>query len=104
MGGYQYFYLDWHLNIWRCEDWSKPLGFVFDLGQIKDCRDRCNACMMSCYRDSSALMHAPVTILDAMTLAAQGRLGKAASLVFRRSVALSLRAIAGELRQIFRLT
>jgi hypothetical protein len=29
IGGYKYFYLDWNLDIWRCEAWSKPLGSVF---------------------------------------------------------------------------
>ncbi|HEY6290402.1 MAG TPA: radical SAM protein [Terriglobia bacterium] len=103
VGGYKYFYLDWNLNIWRCEAWSKPLGSVFDLDLIADCRDRCTACMMACYRDTSTLMHAAVAVSDAAVSAAQGRLAEAAHLVFRRSVALSLGAVAGELRQISRL-
>jgi hypothetical protein len=74
VGGYKYFYLDWNLNIWRCEAWSEPLGSVFDLERISDCRDHCTACMMACYRDTSTLMHAGVAIADAATAAAQGRL------------------------------
>jgi len=103
VGGYKYFYLDWNLNIWRCEAWSKPLGSVFDLERIPDCRDRCTACMMACYRDTSTLMHAAVAVSDAAAAAAQGRLGEAVQLVFRRSVALSLGAVASELGQISRL-
>jgi MoaA/NifB/PqqE/SkfB family radical SAM enzyme len=30
IGGYKYFYLDWNLDIWRCEAWQEPLGSVFD--------------------------------------------------------------------------
>ena len=103
VGGYKYFYLDWNLDIWRCEAWPKPLGSVFDLDRIKDCRDPCTACMMTCYRNSSTLMHAAVAISDALMVAARGRLAEAARLIFRRSVALSLGAVAGKLRQISRL-
>lgn len=28
VGGYKYFYLDWNLDIWRCEAWSTSLGSV----------------------------------------------------------------------------
>ena len=103
VGGYKYFYLDWNLNIWRCEAWSKPLGSVFDLERIPDCRDRCTACMMACYRDTSTLMHAAVAVSDAAAAVAQGRLTEAGHLVFRRSLVLSLGAVAGEVRQIARL-
>jgi hypothetical protein len=34
IGGYKYFYLDWNLDIWRCEAWNEPLGSVFDLDRI----------------------------------------------------------------------
>jgi MoaA/NifB/PqqE/SkfB family radical SAM enzyme len=36
VGGYKYFYLDWNLDIWRCEAWHEPLGSVFDLDRIPD--------------------------------------------------------------------
>src|SRR6516162_3808798 len=60
IGGYKYFYLDWNLDIWRCEAWNEPLGSVFDLDRIADRRDPCNACMMACYRNASMLMHAAI--------------------------------------------
>jgi hypothetical protein len=50
------FYLDWNLNIWRCEAWTETLGLVFDLDRIPDQRDPCNACMVTCYRNASMLM------------------------------------------------
>ena len=103
VGGHKYFYLDWNLDIWRCEAWNEPLGSVFELDRFEDCRDRCTACMMSCYRDTSVLMHAGLAFADAAEAAARGRLTKAAGLVFRRSVGLSLRSIAAEARQISRL-
>ena len=50
IGGYKYFYIDWNLDIWRCEAWNEPMGSVFDLDHIPDQREPCNACMMACYR------------------------------------------------------
>jgi MoaA/NifB/PqqE/SkfB family radical SAM enzyme len=47
IGGYKYFYLDWNLDIWRCEAWNEPLGSVFDFDRIPDQREPCNACMMA---------------------------------------------------------
>ena len=34
IGGYKYFYLDWNLDIRRCEAWTEPLGSVLDLDRI----------------------------------------------------------------------
>jgi len=65
IGGYKYFYLDWNLDIWRCEAWHEPLGSVFDLDRIPDQREPCNACIMGCYRNASMLMHAAVAAADA---------------------------------------
>jgi MoaA/NifB/PqqE/SkfB family radical SAM enzyme len=103
VGGHKYFYLDWNLNIWRCEAWSKPLGSVFDFDRIPDCRDRCTACMMSCYRDSSVLMHAGVAIEDAANALARARMGQAARLLLRRTVAQSLAAALSQTRQLLSL-
>jgi MoaA/NifB/PqqE/SkfB family radical SAM enzyme len=103
VGGYKYFYIDWNLNIWRCEAWSKPFGSVFDLDKIPDCRDRCTACMIACYRDASVLMHAGVAFEDAMSAAGSGHPGEGARLLFQRSVAQSLASVVAQSRQVFRL-
>ena len=103
VGGHKYFYLDWNLDIWRCEVWSAPLGSVFDLDRIPDQRDRCTACTMTCYRDTSTMMHAGIAIGDAATALAAGRIGEAGSLLFRRSVTQSLGAIVREAAVITRL-
>lgn len=103
VGGHKYFYLDWNLNIWRCEAWEKPLGSVFDLDQIPDCRDHCTACMMSCYRDTSVLMHAGVAAEDATKALAEGHVGQAIRLLFRRSVALSLTSVLAQTSEILTL-
>lgn len=103
VGGYKYFYLDWNLQIWRCEAWHEPLGSVFDLDRIADRRDRCTACIQNCYRDTSTLMHAGVAVADAVAEASHGRFQKAASHLFRRSVAQSMRSVVEEATIIRRL-
>jgi MoaA/NifB/PqqE/SkfB family radical SAM enzyme len=103
VGGHKYFYLDWNLQIWRCEAWNEPLGSVFDLDRIADRRDRCTACMMNCYRDTSVLMHAGVAFEDALAAAGNGRFGRAATLLFQGSVARSLRSVVEEGSVIRRL-
>jgi MoaA/NifB/PqqE/SkfB family radical SAM enzyme len=78
VGGRKYFYLDWNLDIWRCEAWHRPLGSVFDLDSIPDQNDPCNACMMSCYRHASVLMHGPLALTDSAQALARGDLASAA--------------------------
>jgi len=103
VGGYKYFYLDWNLDIWRCEAWNEPLGSVFDLDNIPSQRDPCNACMMACYRNASMLMHAAVAATDATRAVAAGQIGAAAAALFRRSVAQSLWALIEETPRMRRL-
>ena len=100
IGGHKYFYLDWDLNIWRCEAWHEPLGSVFDLDTIPDQREPCNACMMGCYRNASMLMHAPIAAVDAGRALSAGRMKTAIALLFRRSVAQSLGAMIAEIPRI----
>lgn len=102
VGGYKYFYLDWNLDIWRCEAWKEPLGSVFDLDRIPDRREQCNACMMACYRNASMMMHAPIAASDAGRALAAGQVDVAVAALFRQSVAQSVWALveqAGELRR-----
>jgi len=102
IGGYKYFYLDWNLDIWRCEAWNEPLGSVFDFDRMPAQRDPCNACMMGCYRNASMLMHAAVAATDAARSLTAGQVGNAISTLFRRSVAQSLGALAAELPKMRR--
>ena len=103
IGGYKYFYLDWNLDIWRCEAWNEPMGSVFDLNRIPDQRELCNACMMACYRNASMLMHAAVAATDAGRALASGQIGTAVASLFRRSVAQSLWALLEETPSLRRM-
>ena len=82
IGGHKYFYLDWNLDIWRCEAWHEPLGSVFDLDCIPDQREPCHACMMACYRNASMLMHAGVAASDALRALAATDFGAAVASLF----------------------
>ena len=104
IGGYKYFYLDWNLDIWRCEAWNEPLGSVFDLDHIPDQREPCNACMMACYRNASMLMHAAVVTTDAARALAAGDIGTAVGSLFQRSVAQSLWALIEQKPKMRRLS
>ena len=103
IGGYKYFYLDWNLDIWRCEAWHEPLGSVFDLDHIPDQREPCHSCMMACYRNASMLMHAGVATSDALRALAATDFGAAAASLFHSSVALSLWSLIRETPQLRRL-
>ena len=96
IGGHKYFYLDWNLDIWRCEAWTQPLGSVFDLDGFPDQRDVCNACRMACYRHASALMYGAIAVTDSAQALVRGRLQSAVRSLFQRGVAHSLWALGAE--------
>jgi MoaA/NifB/PqqE/SkfB family radical SAM enzyme len=96
IGGHKYFYLDWNLDIWRCEAWTQPLGSVFDLDDFPDQRDECHACTMACYRHASALMHGAIAVTDSAQALARGNLPGAIRSLLQRGVADSLWALTAE--------
>lgn len=94
VAGHKYFYLDWNLDIWRCEPWAEPMGSVFDLDTIPDQREPCNACMVSCYRHASAMMHGPIALTESARALTRGDVRSAARTLFQGGVGLSLWALA----------
>jgi MoaA/NifB/PqqE/SkfB family radical SAM enzyme len=101
IAGHKYFYIDWNLDVWRCEPWAHPMGSVFDLDTIPDQREPCHACMSSCYRHASVLMHGPLALTDAAQSLARGRLREGVAALFQRGIGLSLWALAaGELPRV----
>ncbi len=94
IGGHKYFYIDWNLDIWRCEAWAEPMGSVFDLDSIPDRCEPCFACMMGCYRNASAMMHGPDAVVDAMQSVSRGRVRAALQALGRSGVAYSLWSLA----------
>ena len=93
LGGHKYFYLDWHLNLYRCHFWESPMCNVYEWDDSKLIRDGCTRCMIDCYRDPSVLQHVAINASDAWQALKRGRLLKAASHVLDGRNAISLRAV-----------
>ena len=93
LGGHKYFYLDWHLNLYRCHFWESPMCNVYEWDDSKLIRDGCTRCMIDCYRDPSVLQHVAINASDAWQALKRGRLLKAASHALDGRNAISLRAV-----------
>jgi MoaA/NifB/PqqE/SkfB family radical SAM enzyme len=93
LGGHKYFYLDWHLNLYRCHFWETPMCNIYEFDQSRLIRDGCTRCMIDCYRDPSVLQHIAISASDAWHAARKGRLLKAAGHLLDRRNLTSLRAV-----------
>jgi MoaA/NifB/PqqE/SkfB family radical SAM enzyme len=93
LGGHKYFYLDWHLNLYRCHFWETPMCNVYDWDDSKLIRDGCTRCMIDCYRDPSVLQFVAISTSDAWHALRKGRVLDAAKHVFDRRNLVSLRAV-----------
>ena len=105
-GGYKYFYLDWKLDVYRCDFWAEKMGTIWEFADKPFIRDGCTACMSDCYRDSSVLLHFPVAIGDAIGQIRRGRPDKALALLATNSNWRSVTALldgAGTLSRLARL-
>jgi MoaA/NifB/PqqE/SkfB family radical SAM enzyme len=93
LGGHKYFYLDWHLNLYRCHFWETPMCNIYDFDQSKLIRDGCTRCMIDCYRDPSVLQFVAISASDAWNNLRKGRLLAAARHVFDSRNLTSLKAV-----------
>ena len=93
LGGHKYFYLDWHLNLYRCHFWETPMCNVYDWDESKLIRDGCTRCMIDCYRDPSVLQFVAISASDAWNNLKRGRLAAAAKNVFDSRNLTSLKAV-----------
>lgn len=93
LGGHKYFYLDWHLNLYRCHFWETPMCNVYEWDDSKLIRDGCTRCMIDCYRDPSVLQFVAISASDAWNNLRKGRLGAAARSVFDSRNLTSLKAV-----------
>jgi MoaA/NifB/PqqE/SkfB family radical SAM enzyme len=103
VGGRKYFYLDWNLDLWRCENWHEPMGSVLDLDTLPDYNDRCTGCNQNCYRDTSAMMHFGVTVSDFIRDTANGHIGAALGRLAQPGLGASLGAMIAEAAVIQKL-
>jgi MoaA/NifB/PqqE/SkfB family radical SAM enzyme len=93
LGGHKYFYLDWHLNLYRCHFWEKPMCSIYEFDQSKLIRDGCTRCMIDCYRDPSILQLVAINASDAWHHLKRGRLLAAAKGVCDPRNLTSLKAV-----------
>lgn len=93
LGGHKYFYLDWHLNLYRCHFWETPMCHVYDWDDSKLIRDGCTRCMIDCYRDPSVLQFVAISASDAWNNLKKGRLGAVARNVFDSRNLTSIKAV-----------
>jgi len=73
LAGYKYFFVDWHLRVFRCHFRSETLGPLEEIAQIPPIRDGCTACTIDCYRDSSVYQYPAVSVADALAALRQGQ-------------------------------
>jgi len=102
LGGFQYFYLDWKLNLWRCHNWDRPMCNIKEFDGSQRVRDGCTKCMIDCYRDSSVMQHVAVSVHDAYQSFRRGRLREGAAALARKGNLGSLHAILEQLPWLLR--
>ncbi|MFP3868650.1 MAG: radical SAM protein [Desulfobacteraceae bacterium] len=90
LAGYKYFFLDWHLKVYRCHYLNIYMGELEDFLSLPRIRDDCQACMIDCYRDPSVYQYAAVSLADARAALGQGRFSKALGHLFHPFNFLSL--------------
>jgi len=93
LGGHKYFYLDWHLNLYRCHFWETPMCNVYEWDDSKLIRDGCTRCMIDCYRDPSVLQFVAISASDAWQNLKKGNLIQAAKHVFDSRNVTSIKAV-----------
>ncbi len=96
LAGWKFFYLDWHLNLYRCHNWDKPLCHITEFDGSQRVRDGCTACMMNCYRDPSLMQNIAVAVSDGVQAAAQGQIKQAWKHWFNHNNLISLKAVIEE--------
>lgn len=103
LGGYQYFYLDWNLDLWRCFYWETPMCSIYEFDGSQRVRDGCTRCMIDCYRDGSVMHYIGVSVHDAYQALRLGKLRDAAKALMRPANLTSIRAVLEEIPWLLRV-
>ncbi len=93
LAGYKYFFVDWHLQVYRCHYLSDNLGPLEAIHEIAPIRDDCCACTIDCYRDPSVYQYLAVSVADCVTALRQGEWLKGLATLFHPYNFLSLTAL-----------
>lgn len=93
LGGYKYFYVDWNLNLYRCQNWGVPMCNIREFDQSMLIRDGCTRCMIDCYRDASVMQFAAISLSNAYNNLKAGKLIAATKNLLDRRNLSSLQAV-----------
>jgi MoaA/NifB/PqqE/SkfB family radical SAM enzyme len=93
LAGYKYFFVDWHLAVYRCHYLGDTLGPLEEFGRMPPIRDGCRACTIDCYRDPSVYQYLAVSVADALAALGQGRWRQALGTLLHPYNLLSLAAL-----------
>jgi MoaA/NifB/PqqE/SkfB family radical SAM enzyme len=67
LAGYKYFFVDWHLQVYRCHYLDQNLGPLEEVHRLPPIRDGCSACTIDCYRDPSVYQYLAVSVADTIS-------------------------------------
>jgi len=73
LAGFKYFFVDWHLQVYRCHYPDHILGPLEELAHFAPLRDDCCACTLDCYRDPSVCQYVAVSLADSLAALRQGQ-------------------------------
>jgi hypothetical protein len=93
LGGHKYFYLDWHLDLYRCHFWETPMCKVHEWDDSQLIRDGCTRCMIDCYRDPSVLQFVAINASDAWQALRRGKVVQAMDHLLDPRNVTSLKAV-----------
>jgi MoaA/NifB/PqqE/SkfB family radical SAM enzyme len=93
LAGYKYFFVDWHLQVYRCHYLSDTLGPLEEIHRLRPLRDQCTACIIDCYRDPSVYQYLAVSVADSLAALRHGHWLKGLATLLHPYNALSLTAL-----------
>jgi MoaA/NifB/PqqE/SkfB family radical SAM enzyme len=93
LAGYKYFFVDWHLQVYRCHYLDETLGPLEEMANFPAIRDGCAACTIDCYRDPSVYQYLAVSVADSLAALRQGQGLKSLRLLLHPYNVLSLVAL-----------
>jgi MoaA/NifB/PqqE/SkfB family radical SAM enzyme len=102
IAGFRFFFLDWHLMLWRCHAWHEPMCSIYEFNSSKLVRDGCTQCMINCYRDTSLMQHIAVSVHDSYQAFRKGQVVEGVKALMQRTNLDSLRAVIEEVPWILR--
>ncbi len=92
LAGSRYYYIDWHLQVYRCHILRQPLGSLEQFDTLPLIRDDCHACLTDCYRDASVQQYPAVAVAEAWQAINRGRWRQALSQLVAKKTFLALAA------------